>query len=489
VFKQSNTLLKADTAFLVASSALMVFVSMLRAYWAESIMVDTHAVTGAKAFTVYMLFCGSLAVYCRAYFKLWTRGIDRKKVRQLSYLMAGIFTFMLPMLSNDVFSLITYGDLANQGVNIFAEAKLNGSSFFLPYCNPNGNDGPNVYGPVCIDLMRLATYFFPINLLGALLAFKIIVFIWSLLFIEAGFKIAGLFDGGEKAFLFIALNPVFLIEGVGQQHVDLLASALALWAIYFLLGNKIEIAFIAVGLAIGVKMSYILLLPYGLVALYLQLNNLQNFLIQSLVGVACVILILILVYWPYFTSLNHLWLPFQSLYHQVPTKSIVEVFGDIIFYAVQFFHQGGASHASGYMVADSVLVEQKQHIYQVLIVVCRVVALATSVLLIFGFFQKREDKLALTSLYLRLLLLFLLFYSHVIYPWYLLLALPFAWFEKDERFMVWLFVLTCFCNAQGIMCSVDRGSWVYALVVPLIAINVFIFLWRFRANFMPNKNP
>ncbi len=473
---------------LAIGGAFMVAASMLRASLAGSVMVDAHTLVWLKALFIYCLFCGGLALYSWAFYKIWNRNPDECSIRRIGYLLVGIFSLMLPMLSNDVFSLLTYGDLANKGVDIFSQSRLNGSSFFLQYCNPNGNDGPNVYGPVCIAFMRGATLFFPGSILGALLAFKLITFIWAALFIEAGLKIAGFVEGGAKSFLFIVINPLFLIEGVGQQHVDLLAAALALWAVYFVLSNKAELAFVPITLAIGVKMSYVLLLPYAFIALYIQYPHLSRFLVKSLIGLLISGLTLILIYWPYFTSFNNLIVPFQSLYHQVPTKSIVEVFGDTIFYATQLLHPGNGTNLSGSMTNDVLLAEQKQHIYDALILICRFVAITTSMFLLFRFFQKREDKTALTSLYLRLLLLFLLFYSHVIYPWYLLLALPFVWFEKDKRFMIWLFVLTCFCNAQGIMCSIDRNSWVYALVVPLIAINVFIFLWRFRSNFI-NKIP
>ena len=492
MFKQSSRALNTQGANLVAlltiGSTLMVAASILRGSLVGTVMVDVHALSGTRALFIYCLFCCGLALYSWAFYKTWYQDLDERTIRGISYLLAGIFSFMLPMLSNDVFSLLAYGDLANHGTDIFSQSRLNGNSFFLQYCNPNGSAGPNVYGPVCIAFMRVAAFFFPNSVLGALLAFKLITFIWAALFIGAAIKISGLIECGTRSFLFIVLNPLFLIEGVGQQHVDLLAAALALWTVYFVLSNKAEFAFVPIALAIGVKMSYVLLLPYAFLALYIQYPHLSRFLVKSLIGLLISGLTLILIYWPYFSSFNNLIVPFQSLYHQVPTKSIVEVFGDIIFYATQLLHPGNGTNLSGSMTNDALLAEQKQYIYDTLIVICRFVAIATSAFLMFRFFQKREEKLRLPLLYLRLLLLFLLFYSHVIYPWYLLLALPFAWFERDKRFMLWLFVLTCFCNAQGIMCSIDRSSWVYSLVVPLIAINVFIFLWRFRANFI-NKIP
>jgi hypothetical protein len=112
------------------------------------------------------------------------------------------------------------------------------------------------------------------------------------------------------------------------------------------------------------------------------------------------------------------------------------------------------------------------------------VALVTSSILFFHFFKTAKDSRKWMKTYLRLLLLFLLFYSHVIYAWYLIMILPFVWYERDKGFMTWLLVLTCFSNAQTIMCAVDRSSSLYWTVLPLIALNVFIFIWRFRPNFL-----
>lgn len=461
---------------------LIVLSSILRAFWADSVMVDNHALTGTPALFIYCLFIGGLGWYSWNFCQFWCHdNLFLPSLRRLSYGMVLLFSLMPPMLSNDVFSLLTYGDLANHGVDIFNQAHLSGQSVFLSYDNPNAADGPNVYGPLCIAFMRLATFFSANNIAAALIAFKFVTLFWSVLFVEAACRISSLLTEGLKPLSFIILNPLFLIQGVGQQHVDLLSAALALWAIWFVLNDKIFFSFIPIALAIAVKTSYVLLVPYSIVALYLKNKRLISTAALSLGGIAMAAACLGVLYWPYYSSPQTLLAPVLSLYSQVPTKSLVEVFGDIIFYVLQLFHSGGLS---GVMTSDNALAAEKEQIYAVLIFIFRFFALTVSLFLAVRFIRSKGDKASLTSLYLRLLLLFLLFYSHVIYPWYLLLALPFVWFEKDKGFMTWLLVLTCFCNAQGIMCSIDRSSWVYALVVPLIAINAVIFLWRFKANFL-----
>jgi hypothetical protein len=80
--------------------------------------------------------------------------------------------------------------------------------------------------------------------------------------------------------------------------------------------------------------------------------------------------------------------------------------------------------------------------------------------------------------YVRLLLLFLLFYLHIFNPWYLMMILPFMWLDDELSFMRWVLVLTCFISVQDIVCSVSRDSMVYIAVLVLTFISVMLYLYR-----------
>ena len=450
-------------------------------------MVDEHTVSGIQALSVYFLFCAGLTAYSISYYRLWHSGsVSRRYTRSLFYIQVALFSLMLPFLSNDVFSLLTYGDLANKGVDVFSPKHHGSFSAFVSYCSPLAVNGTNVYGPLCLFFLQIATLFSAENIYVALVAYKLIALLWAVIFIEVAYLTATKVTGSSRNFVFIALNPVFLLQGIGQLHTDLMAVAMAACLFYSILKNKTYWAFVFAALSIAVKMNYVLLLPFIAVAAYIiYKKDYARFWINLLSGIFITILLLCVLYFPFYTSINTVLVPFKTVYGQIPTKSIPEVFGDGIYYIVKVFR--GGFNLGGIVESDGVLISEKIKIWNSLVVVCRALALATSAFLLFRFFKGPRNKGAWTNTYLRLLLLFLLFYSHVIYPWYLVMVMPFFWFETDAAFMAWFLVLSCFANAQTIWAAVDRNSSVYLLVLPLIFINVIMFLWRFKSNFLSIK--
>ena len=60
----------SNISLLTGGSLLLVIASWLRAYFAQSIMVDEHAMGGFQALFIYLLFGVGLTAYSIAYYRL-----------------------------------------------------------------------------------------------------------------------------------------------------------------------------------------------------------------------------------------------------------------------------------------------------------------------------------------------------------------------------------------------------------------------------------
>jgi hypothetical protein len=465
------------------SSALIVALSFYRGYIAGTIRVDGHGLSGVPVLIVFTGFLIGLVVYSIIFYRLWDRGdLDINAIRLLAFILAAVFSLMLPMLSNDIFSLLTYGDAANRGADVYADVKSLPVSPFFDYVSSNWKTAPCVYGPVSLGTSRIAAAISGGNIFLAIAAYKAIAFIWSVVFIEMAYRTSIFLKASVKPFLFIVLNPVFLIQGVAQLHCDMLALALCCSMLFFFFSGKWHLAFLFAGLAILAKMNFILVLGFLVVALFIGKKSWPSFFYKTVAGMGITFAIIFLFYYPYYTSINTFKIPFNFLFGQNPAKSVPEVMGDIVYFGSMLL-SGHTEELRTAVHSTSGLFPGQMAAWLGIKLIFQVLSLLLTAYIFIKFWFGPRDSKKWMGIFLRLLLIFLLFYSHVFYAWYLMVLLPFVWFEEDKRFMQWLFVLTCFSNVHDIMCSVNHGTPVYFVVLPLTFLSVLVFFWRFRNNF------
>jgi hypothetical protein len=470
------------------SSLLIVVLSFFRTFTAGTIRVDGHGLSGLPVFLVFFGFLVGLGAYSINFYRLWNEAkIEIGSVRLLAVILAALFSLMLPMMSNDLFSLLSYGDAANRGVDVYTDVKSLIISPFFDYVSPLWRTAPCVYGPVSLGTARLAAAMSGGHLLAAIAAYKVLAFIWSLVFIEMSFRIAGLLKTSVKPFIFVVLNPVFLLQGVAQLHCDMLAITICSCMLYFFFRRNWYLAFLLAGIAVVAKMNFILILGFLVVALFLEKESWLSFLYKTVGGICITVLVITAFYYPYYTSPDTFKVPFNFLFSQNPAKSIAEVMGDIVYFAPAVI-TGHMDELNSTMAKSSGVSDPQLVVWLGVKRACQLFAFILSAIIFVKYwFGKRESKQWM-NVYLRFLLVFLLFYSHVFYAWYLMILLPFVWMETDKRFMQWLFVLTCFSNIHDIMCAVNHDTPVYFIVLPLTLLSVLVFFWRLRNNFFTSLN-
>ena len=469
---------------MLLSAFIIVAASWYRVYIAGTLQVDGHGLSGIPVYIVFISFILALTVYSVSLYRLWIESVlSTSEIKVLSYIFAGLFSFMLPMLSNDIFSLLTYGDAANRGIDVYTDTHSYSVSPYFEFVSNLWRTAPCVYGPVCLSMSRIAAFIGQGHLLLALLAYKVIALLWLALFIEVMYRIGNALGRSSSSLLFIILNPLVMMQGLAQLHCDGIAIALSGCMIYFFLTKKWYWAFVFAGLAIASKISFVLMLPFLVVGLFIEKSTWLSFLSRTFVGVVIAVITVVAIYAPYYTSLQTIQTPFKFVFNQDPAKSIAEVIGDIVYFAPSVISgKENQELHSNLHVRPSTSAKQLEA-WLLVKKTSQGFALLMSAIVFLRFWLGERDIRHWMKVFTRLLLLFLLFYSHVFYAWYLLMVIPFLWYEDDLRFIQWLFVLTCFCNVHDILCAVQRGTPVYFLVLPLTFLSIVSFVWRFDRVF------
>ena len=402
--------------------------------------------------------------------------MDLNEVKKLAFILIALFSLMVPMLSNDIFSYLVFGDAANKGADVYTNSQCTHYSTFYPYITGMWTSSTCAYGTVVLALAMLATWIGAGKILVALMVYKVMILLLAFLFVEAAARLTLLVQAPVRSFIFVVLNPVLLLQGVGQLHPDLIAITFVLCAIYFVLSNKWYWAFVLVALAVATKMNYVLALPFFVVAMVLQKQLTAGLFGKIALGLVIAFATLAIAYLPFYTSVATFTTPFTFHFFQNPSKCIGEILGDVIYFAPQLINghneqlQATVNSVSG--------PDEQLRITWIVVRVCQVFAVLSSLYILTRFFTGERTLKMWFRVYVRALLLFLLFYLHIFNPWYLMMFLPFMWVDDEPEFMRWLIVLTCFISVQDIVCSVSRDSAVYVAVLVLTFISVMMYLYK-----------
>jgi hypothetical protein len=171
-----------------------------------------------------------------------------------------------PLFSTDVFSYQAYARMgADFGVNPYTHgpAAIRFDAIF-PYVGAKWSYIPSAYGPLFTGFSYLLA---PLGIAASVLAYRSIAAAASLALIAVVWRCARLRDiDPVRAVALVGLNPLLVIYGVGGGHNDLLmllAVALAVWAF---LEHRERSSGVLTMLAIGVKLTAGLVLPFALAA-------------------------------------------------------------------------------------------------------------------------------------------------------------------------------------------------------------------------------
>ena len=165
-----------------------------------------------------------------------------------------------PILSADVFGYIGYARLgAVHGLDPYlSTAEAVPRDPVYPFVGWKGLSSP--YGP----LFTLASYALaPLGVAAGLWTLKALVTAAGIASVGLVAGLAGRMGGSRvAAALFVGLNPVALVWGIGGAHNDALVTVLVLGAIVLALGDRERAAAVTVACAAAVKATAGLVLPF-----------------------------------------------------------------------------------------------------------------------------------------------------------------------------------------------------------------------------------
>ncbi len=208
----------------------------------------------------------------------WTLGILTR---------IGLF-LTLPILSDDIFRFLWDGFLLKNGIHPFAELpsyyldkNVDGLSEAL-YVKLNSQNYFTVYPPINQGLFWLAVTVSENWLVatGVLRAMFLLADIGTMYYLQKILERSG--KNTHLAFLYF-LNPLVILEGVGNVHFEVLLVFFLAAAIYYYPTSKMKSG-AAFGLAIGTKLLPLIVLPF----LFLKDVMTRNWKLTVITGLVCI---------------------------------------------------------------------------------------------------------------------------------------------------------------------------------------------------------
>jgi hypothetical protein len=395
--------------------------------------------------------------------------------RRLAY--AGLFVaaFMLPMISNDVFSLFAYGSLAARGQDLYTTAGGLPRSFWHAWMGEPWNGKVCVYGPT--TLLALL----PVALAGkspwlALLILRVTWFIPLALVMELSFR-----RMQSHAFFhaMVWLNPLWMVEGPGQLHADLIGLLAVVVGIVLALGGRAKAGVFFYGLAVFSKYSFAFA---GFWFWLFQARTLAQRALRLLVIASVLVALAIVVFAPFWRGTATLTEPVRTLAGMNPGGSITEVVGILVDVV-----RGRSIPRAEAPVTQALDLDRAARggTWFVVSVVMRLVTLGVFARVLVAMLRKPydEDRIALGTGTLVVAALTLA--SHRFQSWYLVAALPFFGLRCTEVWRRWWVAVVPLSVATEFIHVLPRtASLLPVWSVVTNAGVVFVFLMSFKARYV-----
>jgi hypothetical protein len=400
--------------------------------------------------------------------------------RRLAFAGLAVAALMLPMISNDVFSVLAYGSLAAHGQDVYTTASALPQSVWFGWIGEHWNEKVCVYGPTTLVAI-LPSALAGANPWLALLLLRLTWFVPLALAMELSFR-----RMRDRPFFhaMVWLNPLFLVEGPGQLHADVLGLAAIATGIALGLTGRRRTSAALYALAVLGKVSF------AFTGSWFWLHGARTTrerLLRLPVIAAWLLALGILFFAPFWRGTATLTEPIRALSGMNPGGSITEVVGTI----VNVLRGGGIPHADS-PVRDAILLGRTASAttWFVVSLVMRLVTLAVGVHVLRAMLRKPhdDDRIALGTGALVIAAITLA--SHRFQAWYLMAALPFFGLCCTEAWKRWWVAVVAVSVTTEFVYVLPRT----ALVLPVwVAVTtgatVILFLVSFRARYFAVAEP
>jgi hypothetical protein len=400
-------------------------------------------------------------------------GLLRKPVanpRRLAFTGLLVATTMLPLLSNDIFSLITYGQLASHGHDVYTTADGLPDSPFFSWVGLRWSHTVCVYGPTALVAIM------PAGVAGHS--------VWAAMWLLRATWLVPLVFIMEVSFRKMAdrprfhamlwLNPLWMLEGPGQLHADMLGVLAIVAGILAQMRGRHMRAWVYWALATLGKYSF------AVTGLWFWLSGARTGkerLARIPVMAAILAVIAVVFFLPFWKGLPTLMVPVHTLANMNPGGSITEVVGHV----VHTLRGGPMPQLNAPLAATMEFDRQtKGHTWAIVSGIMHVVSVGVGLRLLWIIFQKPRDEGRIALATGALLVAAVTLASHRFQAWYLLAALPFFGLSCTPAWRRWWVAMVAVSVVPDFTLLVPKGTVVlpvWPAVTPTAACVVLFLSW------------
>lgn len=477
------------STFLYLSGVALILVAAWWRYAATgSLQVDKNPVTDAQLYPILALFFGGIALNFIGYVGfIKDTSVSSAKTKRIAYITVLLGVLMPQMLSNDITIYLAFGDLLNNGLVSYADATILGKSQYVEYVSADWLDCPNLYGPFLLLLFGAATGI-GTTWLGSLLAYKVIVGIFGLLFVHLTCLFFEEMNGKNQKYNTLALvilAPVFWLQAVGQMHVDGIILTLIAAILYFFSKKNWVGAAICTAFVLLCKIMYgVVFIPFFVIYLWFyEKENLTQFFKKAIASLAIIASVTALFYAPFWEGTKTITAPLEYHEDKPPSRSHVEVLTDVIFYGGKLFGADSDLGVGNLATSDAQFKKDKLILSKQITKFFKLFGLLLAIWVFLGLAFAKNKKTVL-HIFGKVFLVVVCFYSPIFHPWYFLLALPFFLFTETKSWVIYVAAVFSFSNLHEIAFTVPRASGLYLAMLPFVLFMVISFFIYFKKHFI-----
>ncbi len=470
--RAGSPFVRRDEGLWVAGLAVVVLCSWARWLATGALKVDESYPTEVAGTLILVALAGGYG--CMVFG--WKGLLEQptKNPRRLAFIGLALTSLMLPMLSNDVFSLFAYGSAAARGGDVYASTGALHASVWHSWIGARWSDSACVYGPAALVTMLPAT------LAGgnpwlALVLLRLTWLIPLAIVMELSFR---RLESRPLFHTMVWLNPLFLLEGPGQLHTDLLG-VVALTAGILLQGTgRPRTAWTSFGLAVLGKYSFVLAGPW----FWLSGATTTRERALRVPAIALTVVALAVVFFsPFWRGVATITEPLRTLASMNPGGTLTEMAGHLVHLA-----RGGAMAPPDMPVAQALALDRATHAttWAVASFVLGGVSLGIAFRALHAMLRRPADEDVISLGTGVLVVVVATLASRRFEPWYLMAALPFFGLRCPVEWRRWWVAVVAASVAPTFINVLPRSAsilpaWSAVTTVAMMAV----FLSAFRARF------
>jgi hypothetical protein len=416
--------------------------------------------------------------------------ISQAQTLKICLISMFIFFFMSVMFAADIYTYLAEGELWTRGILTYTNGDRVKESKFIEYVSHWWRNCPNHYGSPLLFIFGISCYIGQ-TIFKSYLIFKLVVFLFGLAYVKLVSKLENtMLDKQYNFFALLTLSPIFLIEGIGQVHVELIIAFLLAAFMLTIHQKKIYVSAIFIGLAIACKILYIIiLLPLFLSAIYVFHRSYKLSWISLFkkwaIGVGIIGVVILISYIPIWEGMETITNPMAYHNTKTPSRSYTEIIILINRYFSEFLNNGFSIQkliASAQMpdfLPISNVIYLKNKIAPFFASLGLVLAAWNLIPLI-----RVKEVNSVYYYFAKLWIIIIVIYSPIFNPWYFMPIILLMFYHRKASWIFYLVVVTSISMNYQIGNTTPPNSILNIVGSVQMILTLLLFMNKFYSHFI-----